>query len=384
MLEHSPPLPLVIDYDSDITTDDEEGIILVLKQQRDRVLRVRLAVPLTNLQTFIAAMDEEYPILEYLIILQIEGNNAIMRFPETFLAPHLRQLVLRGFALPIGSRLLTTAESLVTLYLSMIHPSTYFHPITLLQWISFMPQLETLVIKFKVPIPNHGVEGQLTRMPDIAPVTLPTLRYFEFRGGSAYLEALVYRITIPRVEKIHIEFFNQLKFSIPRLVQLMGTAENLRRFDSANLRFSVDQVDAAIHPHGELQMYAVAIFVFCWHLDWQVSSAVQISNSLSQMFSAVEHLNLSHDEHGLSSEEHNEVDRTEWRKLLRPFRNVKTLRIKDSLAKDISRCLQLEDGELPLELLPELQELACDTSDVFTSFIDARQNAGRPVTLVRR
>ena len=384
MLEHSPPLPLVIDYESDITTDDEEGIILVLKQQRDRVLRVRLAVPLTNLQTFIAAMDEEYPILEYLIILQIEGNNAIMRFPETFQAPHLRQLVLRGFALPIGSRLLTTAESLVTLYLSMIHPSTYFHPNTLLQWISFMPQLETLVIKFKVPIPNHGVEGQLTRMPDIAPVILPTLRYFEFRGGSAYLEALVYRITIPRVEKIHIEFFNQLKFSIPRLVQLLGAAENLKRFDSANLRFSVDQVDAAIHPHGELQMYAVAIFVFCWHLDWQVSSAVQISNSLSQMFSAVEHLNLSHDEHDLSSEDHNEVDRTEWRKLLRPFRNVKTLRIKDSLAKDLSRCLQLEDGELPLELLPELQELACDIGDAFTSFIDARQNAGRPVTLVRR
>jgi hypothetical protein len=46
----------------------------------------------------------------------------------------------------------------------------------------------------------------------------------------------------------------------------------------------------------------------------------------------------------------------------------------------------LEDGELPLELLPELQELryfgSRDTGDAFTSFIDARQNAGRPVTLV--
>jgi hypothetical protein len=42
-----------------------------------------------------------------------------------------------GFALPIGSRLLTTAVGLVTLHLVMVHPSTYFHPNTLLQWISF-------------------------------------------------------------------------------------------------------------------------------------------------------------------------------------------------------------------------------------------------------
>jgi hypothetical protein len=52
-----------------------------------------------------------------------------------------------------------------------------------------------------------------------------------------------------------------------------------------------------------------------------------------------------------------------------------------------SRCLQLDDGKPPLELLPELQELtySCkgDTGDAFSSFISARQNAGRPVTVVR-
>jgi hypothetical protein len=104
------------------------------------------------------------------------------------------------------------------------------------------------------------------------------------------------------------------------------------------------------------------------------------------MFSAVEHLTLEHEVHSQSSEEHNEVDRTEWRKLLRPFSNVKTLRIDNGLVEELSRCLQLEDGELPLELLPELQELTYfgsgDTGDAFTSFIDARQNAGRPITLV--
>ena len=106
------------------------------------------------------------------------------------------------------------------------------------------------------------------------------------------------------------------------------------------------------------------------------------------MFSAVEHLTLQHEVHRRSSEEHNEFDRNEWRRLLRPFRNVKTLCIDNGLVEDLSRCLQLEDGELPLELLPELQELTYfgsgNTGDAFTSFIDARRSAGHPVTLVRR
>ena len=122
------------------------------------------------------------------------------------------------------------------------------------------------------------------------------------------------------------------------------------------------------------------------HLDWQASSMAQICNSLSQMFSAVELLTLQHEEHSESFEEHNDVDHTEWRKLLRPFSNVKTLRIRKGLVKDISHCLELEDGEPSLELLPELVQLeyfgSGDTRDAFTSFVDARRNAGHPVTLV--
>jgi hypothetical protein len=102
------------------------------------------------------------------------------------------------------------------------------------------------------------------------------------------------------------------------------------------------------------------------------------------MFSAVEHLTLEYDkELRRSSEGPDEVDPIEWRKLLSSFRNVKTLLIDNGLVEELSRCLQLEDGELALELLPELQELTySDSGDAFTSFIDARQNAGRPVTVV--
>jgi len=390
MLAHSPPLPLAIDYsdeDCDIAEDEEEAILAL--KQRNRVHRVRLCIPVTSLQKVIGAMDEEYPILEYLIIQPpYQDRSTILTLPETLQAPHLRHLTLAGFALPIGSRLLTTAVGLVTLCLVMRNPSTYFHPNTLLHQLSFMPQLETLAIIFLFAVPNRReIERQLTHMPTIAHVTLPNLHFFRFRGVSAYLEALVHRITAPRLEKIYIDFFNQLTFSVPRLQQFWNTTENLR-FDSAKFSFDDQRVLVRVYPHGEIEIYALVINFLCWCLDWQVSSMAQISNSLSRMFSAVEYLTLEHDVHCLSSEGHNEVDRIDWCKLLSSFRNVKTLRIDNGLAKELSRCLRWDDGELPLELLPKLQELtysrSSNTGDAFTSFIDARQNAGSPTTLCNR
>ena len=388
MLAHSPPLPLVVGYfrnDRELTTD-EEGIILALKQH-NRVRRVRLSNAVTIMEKLFVVMDEEYPILETLYItIRNEDNSTILRFPDSLQAPHLRHLTLRGFALPIGSRLLTTAVGLVTLHLDMVHPSTYFHPNTLLQWISLMSHLEMLDIYFNFSIPSRDVERQLTHTPIIAPITLPNLRNFGFHGVSTYLEALVHRITAPRLEVLQTDYFNQLTFFVPRLLQFMNTTDNFR-FGNAVITFSDERVGAGFSPRGETKVYTLGITVDCWDLDWQISSVAQISNSLSQIFSAVEHLVLQHDVHSKSSEEHNAVDRTEWRMLLRPFNNVKTLRIRNGLVKYLSHCLELEDGELPLELLPDLQELeyfaSGDTSDEFTSFIDTRRNAGRPVNLTR-
>ena len=390
MLAHSPPLPLDIDYhngDNDISAEDEEAAILALKQY-NRVRRFRIWVSATSLQKLIEAMDDEYPILEHLIITHlVEDRSSISQIPETLQAPNLRHLYLRGFTLPMGCRLLTTAVGLVTLGLSMVHPSTYFHPNILLRWLSFMPQLETLLVYFYFPVPNRDVERQLTHTPLTTHITLPNLHFFDFHGVSTYLETLARWVTTPRLEKLTIEFFNQLTFSVPRLLHVMGATENFT-FKSARFWFLDEYIGMEVYPHEEAEMYALSILVTCCHLDWQVSSAAQISNLLSPAFSAVEHLTLQHGVHSRSSEEHDEADRTEWRQLLGSFKNVKTLRIDEGLAEELSRCLELDDGELPLELLPELQELTYsgsrNTGDGFTSFIDARQDAGHPVTLVRR
>jgi hypothetical protein len=384
MLAHSPPLPLFIDYSKENkdTTENEEDAILAL-MQRDRIRRVRLVTPVSSLPKLIAAMDEEYPVLEYLIIgTPFEDKRTILILPEALQAPNLRHLTLIGFTLPIGSRLLTTAVGLVTLHLVMNDQSAYFRLNALLHWLSFMPQLETLAISFYSAVPNRDIERQLTITPIITPVTLPNLHHFSFRGVSASLEALVHWITAPRLEELDIIFSNQFTFSIPRFVQFSNALENLR-FDSVRFWFYNERVYLQVYLRGEIEMNALIINVVCCHLDWQVSAVAQISNSFSQLFFEVEHLAFVHETHSRSSEEHNVVDRTEWRKLLRPFSNVKILQIGDGLVEQLSRCLELEDGELPLDLLPKLQELVYpgsdNTDDTFASFVNARQNADLPV-----
>jgi hypothetical protein len=148
------------------------------------------------------------------------------------------------------------------------------------------------------------------------------------------LEAVVCRITTPRLETLKIQFFivfEELTFSIPRLPQFVNTTENLR-FDNAEIIFKDKQIHVAMFLR-EADTYAVVVAVDCWPLDWQVSFVAQISNALSQVFSPVEQLALKHEVHGQSSEDHSDVDRIEWRNFLRWFSNVKTLRVEDGLVE---------------------------------------------------
>jgi hypothetical protein len=392
MLAHSPPLPLVIDYlrvngDRNVTTEDEEGIFLAL-EQLNRIRCIRVGLSLQDSQKFVMAIDGELPILEYLVMATGEKDDATLVLPDTIQAPHLRSLVLVGVAPQIGSRLLTTAAGLVTLCFFMDGPSTYLNPNSLLQWISSLPQLETLVII--ITFPNHDVETQLSHSPTITHATLPSLRLLSFQGFSAYLEVLICQIATPRLERLHIMFFEQLAFSIPCLVRFMNTRENKKlSFDRAKLEFSDERVCVETYPYEENRRCSVSISVDCSSLNGHISSMAQIVDALGQVFSAVDRLILVYEEDGRSSEEdlEVEVDRTEWHKLLRPFSNVKYLRINHGLVEEFSRYLRLDDGELPPELLPELRDLtysgSSNAGDAFTSFIDARRNAGHPVSLVR-
>ena len=335
------------------------------------------------------AIGEEYPMLESLVVLHPTWDNSTnLILPQSFRAPHLQRLVLSGVAFPTKSPLLTTVISrLVTLRLYFIHQSAYVRPNVLLESLSIMPQLETLVIGFLFPVPNRDVERQLLLTPIRTHVTLPNLRHFTFQGASSYLESLVRWATTPCLEKLGIVFFNELMFSLPYLLQFIRMTESLK-FHSALIEFSSVSTCVGVYSHEDREKWAFRMDVDCEQFDWQLSSIAQISSALRNAFSAVDHLILGVGRGSMLSdldEEHHEIDRTEWHRLLSSFGNVKTISVDYPLVAKVSHCLRSEDGELPLELLPGLQELiypGIDGWNPFESFIDYRWSIGRPVTLV--
>jgi hypothetical protein len=245
-----------------------------------------------------------------------------------------------------------------------------------------MLQLQTLGVNFQSALPTHDIERDV---PITTRVTLPNLRWFGFMGASAYLETVLSRLTAPILEKLQVDFFNQLTISIPNTQQLISSTRNLR-FTSAELRFHRNLVGLSIYPGEETRMYALYMGVLGQHHDWQVSSAAQITSALGPVFSTVVDLSLHLDyQFTPSPERHNEADRTHWREVLRSFNNVKTLHVPNGLLGDLSRSIQLRDGESPMELLPELKELRYDAGsvddDAFVPFLDVRRNAGHPFTL---
>ena len=390
MLTHSPPLPLIINYLDPVrqtSIHDEENILLAL-QYRDRVRRIGLVMPAQNLPKFIKAIDGKFPILERLFIWpRNQDDDVSLTLPTTFQAPHLGQLSLYYAALPVRSSLLTTTFGLTSLELSNIPLSAYFQPSYLVARISSMPQLEGLSIGFTAPTPTRHVERQPLHALTEMHVTLPNLRLLIFRGVNAYLEELLSRINTPLLESLKVRLFNQLSFAVSHLFQFVNRTESLRP-DFFQIFFYEDAVvlSANSQKGDNLKVTHLTLAVGCGHIEWQVSAAAQTFNALVPILSITVLLTLGYEEHDRSSEHHNEISRMQWRNLLRPFNGVKVLQIYENLISHLSHSLQPEDGESPLELLPELSELVYykggDTSDAFTPFINARQIAGRPVLLI--
>ena len=145
----------------------------------------------------------------------------------------------------------------------------------------------------------------------------------------------------------------------------------------------------SVYPHAVARMDLLYMEVGGGHLGLKVVSAVQIINALRIVFSSVEYLSLEYtNNNSISLERTNEADRSQWRELLRSFSNLNVLHVPQELIPALSWSLGSEDenGESPMELLPELKELSYsgshDDGDAFTRFIASRKNVGHPVALV--
>ena len=385
-LDHLPLLPLFVYYSSHhfaptVPKQDELGIYHALRLN-SRIRHIELDLPPSMLDKVLMLMDEYFPILEHfslsLSFPADSGHRLPITLPKAFVAPNLLHLTLFGIGLPKRLRVLTSTIFLVTLTLSRIHTS-YFRPRLLVARLRSLPLLEELTISFSIPIPRPGTESELLgeRGP---PITLPSLKILWFHGVGAYMESLVAQIRLPLLEQLYVRLFNQIALMLPHLFYLINSTKAFK-LASATVGFHHDEVCiSTVHDHGKGRI-PFSLSVRCKPLDWQIDCAAQICHGLIPTLSSVEELTLYHANQQviLPTEMRNgAIDSTTWHDLLRTSIGVKKLFIYNVLSEELSRALEVDEVGTDPGFLPNLQFIYARRNR-FTSFIDTRQVAGRPV-----
>jgi len=359
MLAHSPPLPLTIDYCCGDTTRDEEleGIILALKHS-DCVRRIRfqLSGPIPSLERLIAAIDKQFRMLEYLYIYLCSATHLNLSLPLTLCAPQLRHLKLFHFAIPIGCPL---PVGLVTLRLEWICASADLDPNELLQQLSPLTRLETLLITFDPCSDDQDVERQLFQTPLSMHATLPSLRSFIFEGPLLYIKSVLPQITMPFLKVADIKppalFDSDLAFPASLVLQFLYKMEN-PRFRDVRVTFNNLFVVMTMYPHEGTGMPALCMQVGGRAIVLGLESTVQRFREMGAVFSKVESLTLE-DKTPQVLRKHS---LTNLHKLLGLFTNVRTLHVASGdLIEILSHVLQPHEGGSAIKLLPMLSVVSC-------------------------
>jgi len=388
MLARSPPFPLIINHFPihPTTTAEVEGRILLALKHHDRVRRIRLRVHDPPSMGFIEAINEEFPLLEYLHIQPQKMPNTELSLPSTLRAPRLRHLVLHNFTFPIGSPFLA---GLVTLSLER-NPSANFGPNELLQQLSLMPHLVTFKISFRTALSNRHVESHLLRMPLLTRVTLPILRWFGFEGPSAYMGAVLPRMTMPLLKVAEIVSATldlpNLTSSILFTLQSMCETENPRLHD-VKVTFHDVHVVVTMYPHKRSGMPALRLRLLGLRPAIVLEFTARVFDRTRAVFTEVESLTLE-DRTSWTLHEGFAIQ-DGWRELLRLFSQVRTLHVSSGdLMEGLSRSLWSHEGESAIGVLPMLRVLSCpkgsQVGESCVSFLVARRNAGFPVTISHR
>jgi hypothetical protein len=385
MLDHLPPLPLLIKYKYyTMTEQDELGIYHAL-QLCGRVQHISLHLPPLILHKCLALMDKCFPKLEHLSLLfTVADNTTTLPLPESFRAPNLHHLTLPGIYPLRGLQILSLTVSLVKLVLWNIQTTSYFQPRLLATRISSLPKLEELSIGFSIPIPCPGTESVLLGEQG-TPVMLPNLKYVRFRGVSTYLEFLIAQIRPSRLERLDIVLFERRAFVLPYLSHLINNTEAFQH-TTARVSFGRNEVSIITIHHGSgrsHKLQPLCLGVMCKRFDQQVDCAAQISSALIPTLSGIKKVSLDfhQDAKPILREVDSQVDSTAWHELLRSFVGVEELHITHMLLNELSRVLRVEIGSEP-GFLPVLRYIHAERN-LFTLFIHARQLAGRPVQYSR-
>ena len=179
---------------------------------------------------------------------------------------------------------------------------------------------------------------------------------------------------------MHITFFNQIDFDIPRLAHFINCTPtlSLRGLDEAHVQFDDRTAVVKLQRRASPSFHIgnLRINISCREPDWQLSSIEQVCNSSLHPLSMPEDLYIDHEYSELVWKD-NAIDNTLWSQLLLPFTAVKNLYLSKQFAPGIAAALQELAGGGITEVLPSLQNILVEGLEPSGPL---RENVGQFVT----
>ena len=378
-----PPLPLVIRGGA----FEPKGVnnILAALERSDRVCRIIVwdfYQSSFKLKKVLAAMQETFPELTDLVINVLDlFFDMATALPDSFLggsAPRLQKLHLDGVSLPSLPKLLLTATDLVDLDLSDIPLSGYISPEAMATALSMLTSLKLLTLKFK---PFESRPGRASPYPPPTRSLLPVLDMLRFEGTTEYLDDLMARIDVPRLNTLDITF-NEFISDIPQFIQFISRTSTLEVLETVHVFLQDD--DARIRLSSESSGYRELIVKIPGEMQ-----LLRICTSYLPPLSRSENLYMYENTCAqLDLLDEDTLWSWLWLELLRPFTSVKNLYLSDAIASCITHILQaLHHRGRTTEVLPALENIFFEgiqpwkpIPEGIEKFISARQLSGRPIT----
>ena len=371
-----PTLPIMVDCNplEDIGPEGEDNVVAALGHS-DRVCYIR--VMRSELEKMVTVMQVPFPALTHLELYSRHDDEDVPALSAGFLggsAPRLQEISLSRIPFPSLPTLLLSTGNLVRLYLSGIPSTGYISPEAMAVGLAPLSKLENLWISF------DSFSSDQIRPPPATRIVLPALITFSFQGAYTYLENIVACIDSPQLDRIHINFSDQL-FDIP-VAQLSKFLDRSMGPKLALLK----------HAHIGLSGYFFSFLIYRhpssdWHIssegiDLQVPNIAHSFRQFSATLSNVIHLRLE-----VKRREGRQLEGTvevEWMHLLRQFSAIQSLYISQDLAGPISLALEDITAEMAIEVWPSLDLICLEglPAASIEKFATARQLSGRPVIVV--
>jgi hypothetical protein len=224
-----PNLPLLVlrDSGSGLSRRESADNIIAALRYKTHVCQIELNGDSSYLLRKIAGvMQESFPVLTHLEIRLLDDAESAVAFPDDFLGrsvASLRSCTLKSIAFPGIWKLLLTADRLVDLCLERIPSYTYISSEALANFLSALPHLKKLTLRFQCRRPRESIQSQ----PPDARIVLPSLNYFWVHGDCEYIEDLCSRVDVPKLGWFRFTFFTTV-FHTPQIHNFFDRTEKYR------------------------------------------------------------------------------------------------------------------------------------------------------------